>query len=123
MGFFSSSSVAAGYPKEASFTQLNGVIREGCEELREEEWLLVSRDVLGFTGLCSASHLQNRRTCSRQLLIVLEALSRAQRKARATGHPGVFHDVHNPWGDIIDNIVFCLAESSLLNVNHKSLNP
>lgn len=56
-GIFSPSSVDAGCPKEASFIQLNGIISEGCEEaLREEEWLLVSRGVLGFPGLCAAFH-------------------------------------------------------------------
>lgn len=124
--FFFLSSVDAGCPKEASFIQLNGVISDSCEgALREEEWLLVSRDVLGFTGLCTASRLQIWSTCWRQLLVILEAISRAQRKASKS----YWSSRSTPWGAQSLRgcywrvFFFCLAESPLLNVNHKWLNP
>lgn len=109
---FSPSSVG-GCPKEASFMQLNIVISEGCEEaLREEEQLLVSRDVLGFTGLCTAPHLQNWSTCWRQLLVVLEALSRAQRKASKSSWSS--RDIL--WGSqSLGGGYWCVLFSALLN--------
>lgn len=107
VGFFFSLLCWCRVPKGGLSYPAEWIISEGCEEaLREEEWLLVSRGVLGCTGLCTASHLPNRSTCWRQLLVVLEAISRAQRRAgESTGNLGTCPEGHSPWHELFSALL------------------
>lgn len=107
VGFFSPSSVDAGCPKEASFIQLNGSsVRAVKRHWERKNGCWFPGMFWDSLGSAQPPTLPNRGTLWGQLLVVLESIPRAQRKASESYQSA--RDI--PWGaqslgDVTD--VYC----------------